>query len=123
MYSMTLEQPMFTTDLVNLFNRNISKTSLYIYIFQDEKYRLMLNLSLSMATSFKMFIKYSDCLKIYKSSQFFPLLLFFLGIPVKFIFRFELNNIYSRNNIQGVPRNMTVAEYFKMSSSIICSVV
>ena len=27
---------MFTTDLVNLYNRNIFKTSLYIYIFQDE---------------------------------------------------------------------------------------
>ena len=40
---------MFTTDLVNLYNRNIFKTSLYIYIFQDEKCRLMRNLSLSMA--------------------------------------------------------------------------
>ena len=39
---------MFTTDLVNLYNRNIFKTSLYIYIFQDEKCRLMRNLSLSM---------------------------------------------------------------------------
>ena len=38
---------MFTTDLVNLYNRNIFKTSLYIYIFQDEKCRLMRNLSLS----------------------------------------------------------------------------
>ena len=37
---------MFTTDLVNLYN--ISKTSLYIYIFQDEKCHLMHNLSLSM---------------------------------------------------------------------------
>ena len=45
---MTLEQPMFTTDLVNLYNRNIFKTTLYIYIFQDEKCRLMHNLSLSM---------------------------------------------------------------------------
>ena len=40
--------PMFTTDLVNLYNRNIFETSLYIYIFQDEKCRLMPNLSLSM---------------------------------------------------------------------------
>ena len=40
---------MFTTDLVNLYNRNIFKTSLYIYIFQDEKCRLMRNLSLSMS--------------------------------------------------------------------------
>ena len=32
---------MFTTDLVNLYNRNIFKTSLYIYIFQDEKCRLI----------------------------------------------------------------------------------
>ena len=40
---------MFTTDLVNLYNRNIFETSLYIYIFQDEKCRLMRNLSLSMA--------------------------------------------------------------------------
>ena len=39
---------MFTTHLVNLYNRNIFKTSLYIYIFQDEKCRLMRNLSLSM---------------------------------------------------------------------------
>ena len=39
---------MFTTDLVNLYNRNIFKTSLYFYIFQDEKCRLMRNLSLSM---------------------------------------------------------------------------
>ena len=39
---------MFTTDLVNLYNRNIFKRSLYIYIFQDEKCRLMRNLSLSM---------------------------------------------------------------------------
>ena len=35
---------MFTTD----YNRNIFKTSLYIYIFQDEKCRLMRNLSLYM---------------------------------------------------------------------------
>ena len=39
---------MFTTDLVNLYNRDILKTSFYIYIFQDEKCRLMRNLSLSM---------------------------------------------------------------------------
>ena len=39
---------MFTTDLVNLYNRNIFRTSLYIYIVQDEKCRLMRNLSLSM---------------------------------------------------------------------------
>ena len=45
---MTKEQPMFTTSLVNLYNRNMFKTSLYIYIFQDEKCRLMLNLSVSM---------------------------------------------------------------------------
>ena len=45
---MTEEQPMFTTDLGNLSNRNIFKTSLYIYIFQDEKCRLMRNLSLSL---------------------------------------------------------------------------
>jgi len=38
---------MFTTDLVNLYNRNIFKASLYIYIFQDEKCRFMRNLSLS----------------------------------------------------------------------------
>ena len=37
-----------TEDLFNLYNRNIFKTSLYIYIFQDEKCRLMRNLSLSM---------------------------------------------------------------------------
>ena len=42
---------MFTTNLVNLYNRNIFKTSLYIYIFQDEKCRLMRNLSLSIIVS------------------------------------------------------------------------
>jgi len=40
---------MFTTDLVNLYNWNIFKTSLYIYIGQDEKCRLKRNLSLSMS--------------------------------------------------------------------------
>ena len=45
---MTQEKPMFTTDQVNLYNRNIFKISLYIYIFQDEKCRLIHNLSLSM---------------------------------------------------------------------------
>ena len=44
---MTYEQPMFTTYLVNLYNRDIFKTSLYMYIFQDEKCLLMRNLSLS----------------------------------------------------------------------------
>ena len=44
---------MFTTDLVNLYNRNNFKTSLYIYIFQDEKCRLMRNLSLSMVSPLK----------------------------------------------------------------------
>ena len=39
---------MFTTDLVNLCKRNIFITSLYIYVFQDEKCRLMRSLSLSM---------------------------------------------------------------------------
>jgi len=48
---MTKEQPMFTTDLVNLYNRSIFKTFLYIYIFQDEKCRLMRNRSLSMGNS------------------------------------------------------------------------
>ena len=42
---------MFTTDLVNLYNKNIFKTSLYIYIFQDGKCRLMRNLSLSMGSA------------------------------------------------------------------------
>ena len=41
---------MLTTDLVNLYNRNIFKTSLYIDIFQDENCRLMRNLSLSMVS-------------------------------------------------------------------------
>ena len=44
---------MFTTDLVNLYNRNIFKTSLYIYIFQDEKSRIMRILSLSKQGNFK----------------------------------------------------------------------
>ena len=47
---------MFTTDLVNLYNRNIFKTSLYIYIFQDEKCRLMRNLSLSMDSTNASFV-------------------------------------------------------------------
>ena len=52
---------MFTTDLVNLYNRNVFKTSLYNYIFQDEKCRLMRNLSLSMimAYSYSTNIKYA----------------------------------------------------------------
>ena len=49
---------MFTTDLVNLYNRDIFKTSLYIYIFQDEKCRLMRNLSLSMGSMVLLQIKY-----------------------------------------------------------------
>ena len=32
---------MFTTHLVNIYNKNIFKTSVYIYIFQDEKCRLI----------------------------------------------------------------------------------
>ena len=54
---------MFTTDLVNLYNRNIFKTSLYIYIFKDEKCRLMRNLSLSMGltiTKVEKWNNYSD---------------------------------------------------------------
>ena len=58
---------MFSTDLGNLqgvpyhirydmgrsvYNRNIFRTSLYIYIVQDEKCRLMRNLSLSMMIPF-----------------------------------------------------------------------
>ena len=39
---------MFKIDLVNQYNINIFKTSLYINIVQDEKCRLMRNLSLSM---------------------------------------------------------------------------
>ena len=46
---------MFTTDLVNLYNRNIFKTSLYIYIFQDEKCRLLRNLSLSISCTYLSF--------------------------------------------------------------------
>ena len=46
---------MFTTDLFNLYNRNIFKTSLYIYIVQDEKCRLMRNLSLSMVFNLNVF--------------------------------------------------------------------
>jgi len=34
--------------MFTIYNRNIFKTSLYIYIFQDEKCRLLRNLSLSM---------------------------------------------------------------------------
>ena len=49
---------MFTTDQVNLYNRNIFNTSLYIYIFQDEKCRLMRNLSLSMGSMVLLQIKY-----------------------------------------------------------------
>ena len=48
---------MFTTELVNLYNRNIFKTSLYIYIFQDEKCRL----SLSMVESFNFLFKQTRC--------------------------------------------------------------
>ena len=64
---------MLTTDLVNLCNRNIFKTSLYNYIFQDEKCRLMRNLSLSMVPTlqkrfflhfynFEFYLKVSYCM-------------------------------------------------------------
>jgi len=53
---------MFATDLGNLYNRNIFKTSLYIYIFQDEKCRLMRNLSLSMLLAHKLkTYKFENC--------------------------------------------------------------
>jgi len=42
------------------YNRNIFKTSLYIYIFQDEKCRLMRNLSLSVAISLSNFLDILD---------------------------------------------------------------
>ena len=38
----------FSNSVGNLYNRNIFRTSLYIYIVQDEKCHLMRNLSLSM---------------------------------------------------------------------------
>ena len=56
---------MFTTDLVNLYNRKILKTSLYIYIFQDEKCRLMRNLSLSMYKSCS--YSYHRCVQSYSA--------------------------------------------------------
>ena len=57
---------MFTTDLGNLYNRNIFKTSLYIYIFQDEKCRLMRNLSLSMgSTVFSSICDFNGCFTFY----------------------------------------------------------
>ena len=53
---------MFTTDLGILYNRNSFKTSLYIYIFQDEKCRLMRNLSLSMLLANKLkTYKFENC--------------------------------------------------------------
>ena len=74
----TEEQPMFTTDLVNLYNRNNFKTSLYIYIFQDEKCRLMRNLALSMCTGL--------CTQI-------PALMtpYYFAILLNYIFFFEYN--------------------------------
>ena len=57
---------MFTTDLVNLYNWNIFKTSLYIYIFQDEKCRLMRNLSLSMGFPFYTVVQLNLQLIIYR---------------------------------------------------------
>ena len=46
----------------------------------------------------------------------------FFTIPRVNIYIYVLIVLYLVN-IQGGPRNMTVAEYFKMSSSIICYVV
>ena len=43
-----------TEDLVNLYNRNIFKTSLYIYIFQDEKCRLIIYLYLCFKRTIKL---------------------------------------------------------------------
>ena len=64
---------MFTTNLVNLYNRNIFETSLYIYIFQDEKCRLMRNLSLSMVvdlTYFKIWILLVKIILSFKYQRF-----------------------------------------------------
>ena len=54
---------MFTTDLVNLYNMNIFKTSLYIYIFHNEKCRLAQSIFIYVKMT-KMF-KISYCTKIY----------------------------------------------------------
>ena len=67
---------MFTTDLGNLYNRKIFKTSLYIYIFQDEKCRLMHNLSLSM------FITRNRTFEFVAKTQF---LFFIQTFPADFI--------------------------------------
>ena len=55
---------------------NIFKTSLYIYIFQDEKCRLMRNLSLTMVkpihTSFRLSFKFQllSVIPVYRKSKF-----------------------------------------------------
>ena len=70
---------MFTTDLVNLYNRNIFKTSRYINIFQNEKCRLMRNLSLSMLLNLYLVVNVEDFFvslasKVFNSDNILPLL-------------------------------------------------
>ena len=73
---------MFTTHLVNLYNGNIFKTSLYIYMFQDEKCRLMRNLSLSKGCPKNMGIEWrigTPCMTVY----YYPNILGFKGPSAK----------------------------------------
>ena len=88
---------MFTTDLVNLYNRNIFKTSLYMYIFLDEKCRLMRNLSLSMVISLSNFLDILDSCLYLKCSQ--PTqLIYIIGISLKHLCTctsFKMKNVVS----------------------------
>ena len=73
------------TDLVNLYNRNIFKTFMYIYIFQDEKCRLMRNLSLS-----------SGSLVLFAAN----------GLVIKFL-KFPLKLVFAKNErgYRGTSKN------------------
>ena len=85
---------MFTTDLVNLYIRNIFKTSQYIYIFQDEKSRLMRNLSLSMIKN--------QCL------QFWKMIIFICGFITKINWALYCMKTLIKNWNTFIPRKTTI---------------
>ena len=71
---------MFTTDLVNLYNRNIFKTSLYIYIFHEKCRNVLWTNSLKWTNEI--------------SSKFLRISTYFLR-NVRFYFRSKKNKIFT----------------------------
>ena len=98
---------MFTTDLVILYNRNIFKTSLYIYFFQDEKCRLMRNLSLSMVfTVVLLDPKFSEKIRLFLKWWFWISVTSFSCYMTKICFLFIKGTV-------GVFFKGTVSVFFK----------